>query len=237
MIAFLIFLTVFMHGMDIKNIIGVSEKWEDATEENCKGFYWQIAKEVFALSDIALECKLVPYARSVHMVEIEKADFWVASYENEVDFAVYPKYYFDADNVAALYDKTKIKIDSIKDLSDKNIIWMRGYGYDEYLNTKIDFKEIDSREGGIKMVQASRADIMLDAKVELENTLHTLKNTNNLEIKIVHYLPLYMGFKNNKRGKELAKIWDENLLKLHQSGKLQKLYKEADYTKIYPFKN
>lgn len=235
---FLVFLFLFsiLQASSITKVVGISEKWEDATAEDCKGFYWEVAKEVFALSKITLECKLAPYERSVHSVKVGKADFWVASYLDEETFALYPKHYFDADMVSALYDKTKTTIHAPKDLENKKAVWMRGYAYNEYLDEKMNFREIDDRTGGIRMVVKGRVDVMLDAKVELDLALEKMKTQSpNLKTTTILKLPLYMGFKNNDRGKELVKIWDENMEKLHQSGKLKEIYKKADYTQIYPF--
>lgn len=231
-----ILLFSFLYGETITKVLGVSEKWEDATQENCKGFYWDIAKEVFALSDITLECKNVPYERSVYMVKTEKADFWVASYIDEEVFAYYPQHYFDADVVMALYNKTKTSINSKKDLEGKKAIWMRGYSYNEYFKENMHFREIDNRVGGIKMVSMGRADVMLGAKVELDLALKKINpKPTNIAQKTILTLPLYMGFKNNDKGKKLAKIWDENMEKLHKSGKLKAIYEKADYTEVYPF--
>jgi len=234
LVLIMIFFSTMLYSNEITKVIGASEKWVGATEPNCKGFYWQIAKEVFASSNIKLECIIAPYVRTIHMVESDKADFWVASYKHEEEFAIYPKHHFDADNVAALYNKTKNSINSIDDLKDKKIIWMRGYSYNDYIDIKLNFKEIDNRDGGIKMIESGRVDIMLDAKIELDNAIKKLK-PKNLEIKIIKYLPLYMGFNNTSRGKQLAKIWDENLEKLHKNGRLKDIYNKAKYTNIYPF--
>jgi ABC-type amino acid transport substrate-binding protein len=223
---------------DIKNITGVSENWEGATDKNCKGIYWEIATEVYKLSDIKLTCKLVPYSRSIKLVQNNKADFWIGSYIDEEDFAYYPKIPIDADIVSVLYNRSHIGFKNINDLKNKKVAWVQGYDYDEYLNFKVNKKEIHTRASGIKMILLGRVDYLLDAMVDLKISLKKLtpKQRKRLVLKEIIKLKLYLGFNNTKKGRLLAKIWDTNIEKLHKNGKLLELYKKSNYNILYPYK-
>lgn len=232
----LLILTISIYANEISTVVGVSERYEGGTEENCKGFYWEVSKEVFALSNIKLICELSPYQRSVKLVQNNKADFWVGSYINEEDFAYYPKTNIDADIVSVLYNKTKNKFDSINDLKSKRVGWIKGYGYDQYIDVNIIIKELRDKQSGIKMVQLGRLDYIMDASVELKLSLEKINiDKSNLEIKKIMYLKTYLAFKKSKRGKQLAKIWDKNMKILDQNGKLKLIYNNSMYNNVYPF--
>jgi len=234
----LILLIVSSYANEIKNVVGVSERYDGGTEENCKGFYWEVSKEVFALSNINLICKLAPYQRAVKLVETNNADFWVGSYIDEENFAYYPKINMDADIVSVLFDSTKNKFNNINDLKNKKVGWINGYDYDDYIDVSMDKKELRNKIAAIKMVKYGRLDYLMEDSLELELSLKKMKfDKSNLVVKKIMELKTYLAFNKTKRGKELAKIWDTNIKKLHESGKLKKMYDKSDYANIYPFKN
>lgn len=235
--VFLIVLfSLCLSASEIKTVTGISEEWKDATHKNCKGFYWEIIKEVYALENIKLNCKIAPYERGIKLTQVKKIDFWVGSYMSEEDFARYPKTAFDADMVSVLYDSTKNDFKKIEDLKSKKIGWVRGYDYNEYIDFPLNYKELSTRSSGIKMVKLGRLDYFIDNKGDLENALKKLNLKNgNIKMKKIMDLKLYLGFSDTEKSISLIKIWDKNIKKLHNSGKLKKIYDKADYTEFYPF--
>jgi len=62
------------------------------------------------------------------------------------------------------------------------------------------------------------------------------KDKKDIKIEPFMQLKTYMAFAKNKRGEQLVKLWDENMKKLHQNGKLKQIYDKADFINFYPFK-
>ena len=145
-LLFLFLLAVQIYATEITKVVGISEEWKGATEKNCKGLYWEVATEVFALSNIKLECKLAPYARGVKLVEKKKVDFWVGSYENEESFPYYPEVAISADNVSVLYDTTRQTFNNLEDIKNKKVAWIRDYDYDKYIDIQMNIKEIKDKK-------------------------------------------------------------------------------------------
>ena len=235
-LLFLFLLTVQIYATEITKVVGISEEWKGATEKNCKGLYWEVATEVFALSNIKLECKLAPYARGVKLVEKKKVDFWVGSYENEESFPYYPEVAISADNVSVLYDTTRQTFNNLEDIKNKKVAWIRDYDYDKYIDIQMNIKEIKDKKAGIKMLLLGRIDFLMDAKIELNNALKEIKkDKKNLKIKTLMELKTYMAFARNNRGKELTKLWDKNMRILDKSGKLKEVFNRYHDSDFYPF--
>jgi len=229
---------------DIKVITVVSEEWENNTNKDGTGLYWDIVRTVYELEKIQLKIRIVPYARSVHMVKVKKADAWMGSYIDEETFALYPKWHFDADIVSALFQKEKFPDwKGIQSLANRTVGWVRGYDYDQYIDVKMKIDELNSRDSAIAMLVKNRIEVLLDALVEIQNEL---KNNEKLQklgfdknayrIEQLLQLNLYLAFAKNERGQQLKDIWDKNFPVLVKNGDIKKLYHKYKITR-YPFKN
>lgn len=231
-------LSISLSGTEIKAVLGLSEHFQDATNPDGSGLYWELIRKVYGEDSIKLDYELVPYQRAVMATRNKRADFWVASYQNEQEFAIYPRYAFDVDDVSALYQKNRLdgKL-NIQSLTQNRVAWIRGYAYDKYLHVPMQKILINKRESVPKMLQSGRIDFFLDDQSEMEiafsrQQLESAKLTHSP----LFQLKLYLAFQNSERGKKLAEIWDRNFLKLHQDGRLKKLYdRYRDYTLYYPF--
>lgn len=221
-----------------EEIVIVSEEWEEATNADGTGFYWDVIKKVFEPAGYTVKTETMPYARSVNAVEKGQAHAWVASYINETDWAVYPAVNLDADQVAGVFKKGAL--DPAKGaaaLDGKNVGWIKGYGYDEYLDVPVTMQEVTSRDSGMKMVERDRMDVFLDAKHELKAELEKGEvDAAALEMADFLELKTYLAFQNSDLGRKLAQVWDERMKELHASGELKALYSGAAYTEVYPFK-
>lgn len=128
---------------ELKNdtIFFVTEAWEEATNSDGTGIYWEMLRKIYNPKGIKIAFTIVPYERSIKMVQNKKADVAIGSYENEVENVIYPKWHFDADIVTAFFKSKNIPVwNGEKSMSGKKVVWVRGYAYDEYL--KIPVKKI-----------------------------------------------------------------------------------------------
>jgi len=221
------------------NILLVSEEYEDATNADGSGLYWDIIRAVYERAGVRVDYKIMPYARGVREVESHQADAWVASYLGETDFAVYPKIAFDRDIVSAVFKKNRYNTSSgLSILKNKHVGWIRGYEYKKYLDVSVIETEINSRKSGILMVLNDRLDFFLDAACEIENEFQKGYLDQSLfDIMTVTELKLYIAFAGSPKGRKLAEIWDKRMAVLHDSGELKRIFgKHQDYTTFYPFK-
>ena len=180
----------------------------------------------------------MPYKRTVEQVRKQKGDAWLGSYANEVDFAIYPKWHYDTDNVVAFFKKKAVnKWSGEASLKGKKVGWLRGYAFDDYFKVKVKKRELNSRESALRMLRKGRIDFFVDADVEINNVIRKQKfDKSGYRMETILTLNLYLAFANTSRGKKLAEIWDQRIMELHNSGKLKVLYEKSEYTSYPTFK-
>lgn len=219
-----------------KEIKILSDLWDGGTNADGSGFYYDLVRKVYEPEGIKVTVAHYPYVRTVNMVKNKAADAWVGAYPNEIEEAYFPKNHFDYDIVTAIVKKGAFpNWQGESSLENKNVGWLRGYEYDQYLTTKMNFKEFDNRESTIQMVIHGRLDAYLDAEHDIE-TLFEKKPSlkGQIDSYTILKLPLYIGFAKNEKGKELMEIWDKRINEMKANGELKKFYEDGDYVD-YPF--
>ncbi len=227
LLASLLFASSLNAG-EIKDVFAVSEEWEDCTNADGTGLYWDILREVYKLDGIELKHQNAPYARCAKMVQGKEADILVGCYYKEKEGMLYPakEAFMDADKVVVLFKDGGSYTDQ-KSLEGKKVGWVRGYDYDKYLEVKVEKQEFGSREQGVKMVQAGRIDFLLDAAVDIEGLDEKL--LAGVKVHDCMKLYLYYAFQDTERGKKLIGIYEKNLAKLKESGQLKELFEKYEF--------
>jgi polar amino acid transport system substrate-binding protein len=229
-------------AQSIKSVKLATEEWEDNTNADGTGSFFEIIKAAFAMSDIKMEFVIVPYERSVEMTRSAEVDAWVASYDEEEDFALFPEWHFDADIVTAVYKKSRFPdFDGIENLSGKTVSWIRGYAYDEYIEEDMQIYRLDKRQSAMEMLVRDRIDIYLDAQAEIEVMTEDPEfnrkikfNPESFEFREILRLKLFLAFSDTPRSRELIKIWDTNFPKLLESGEVRRIYDKYE-VETFPF--
>lgn len=218
-----------------KTIMLASEEWPERTNKDGSGLYWDLIKEVYSRAGVEVKHTIVPYSRSVAMTESGEVDGWVASYEDEEDWAVFPENGFDQDNVVALVlAKNAAGWSGQDSVKGKHLSWMRGYAYDDYLDVDVDYTEVDKRTSGVALVRRERAFAFLDDKREIMDAVEgSGTNTEGMEVVPMLGLSLYLGFMDNSKGEELAKAFDVGWEAMMADGTVAKIF--AKYGAEMPF--
>jgi len=241
--SILIILIIFHSSLlfsaeQIKEIRIVTEAWEDAANKDGTGLYFDVIRAVYKEEGIKLSYLIVPYSRSVLMVKEQSADAWLASFLDEENFALYPKWHFDTEPVSVMYKKETIKKwQREQSFENKNIAWIRGYGYGEYFTTSVKYNliELSKRELAFGMLEKGRIDFFIDAEQDIQKAVEKEAfDISNYYIHNFTKLKLYLAFANNERGKQLCSIWDQRIEVLQKSEKLKKIYDKWNYTP-YPY--
>ncbi|MCG8573155.1 MAG: transporter substrate-binding domain-containing protein [Spirochaetes bacterium] len=219
---------IFCFSIFSTDLLVVTEEWEDATNADGSGAYFDIIKAVFENEDYTIKYKIYPYKRALSFVEDKNADIVVGLYEGESELVIYPKIPFAADPVSVLMKKNQsAKYTGEKSLKSKKIGYMNGYGFDEYLKVPIKVNEVTSRESGIEMLNAGRIDYFLGNPYDIETALKNLSLSNNdYQMTLLLTIPMYICYINNSTGKKLVKIWDKNYPKLVKSGQVKSIFQK-----------
>ena len=218
-----------------KEIFIVSESWEELTNKDGSGLYFDLARMIYEPAGISVTIKIYPYSRSSMMVEKKKADVWLGSYIDEEEYAIYPQYYFDHDIVTAMYKKKKFpNFDGLKSLRDRDVCWIRGYEYDEYIDITIKKHERNDRKSILESLKKDRFDVFLDAKFDMSDAIERFKfDTSEYAFYEILKFKLYPAFRDDERGKILRDIWDKNFKIILDDGSLKKLYIKHELEEFY----
>ena len=211
----------------------VSEVWEGHTAADGTGLGWDIMRQVFEPAGVELVIQSVPYTRSIGLVQRGEADAWVGSYRDEVDEGVhYPQWHYDADRISAL-GLTSQPVPSVATLGQYRLVWMRGYEYQRYLPNLKNYWEVLRRNSALEMLNYGRADFYIDARTEIEDLLGEATDKSRYRITDLTHLPVYLGFTDSPRGRELAQLYDRRMEALVKQGSLRPLFER--WQQPYPF--
>ena len=205
-----IFQLQLLSAQTLKEINVVSESWPSLTNKDGSGLYFDIVRMVYEPLNIKVKIKIYPYARASMMVDKKLADVWLGSYLDEEDYAIYPKYSFDQDVVTAMYKKEKFpSFKGLEDLRNKNVCWVRGYGYDKYIEVPMLKNERNDRKSILHSLQKDRFDFFLDDKYDMQEAITRLKfDTSGYSFVELLKFNLYPAFRDDAKGKELNAIWN-----------------------------
>lgn len=211
----------------------VSEHWPGHTNEDGSGLAWDILRQVFEPAGVKVDLQIVPYTRSIGLVQRGEADAWLGSYRDEVsELIFYPRWHYDSDQISAL-GLTSQPPPTLQTLGSYRLAWMRGYDYQNYLPGLGKFQEVERRSGILAMLERGHADLYIDALTEVEDVMSTAAQPERFRITKLTHLPLYPGFADTARGKALAQVYDRRMAELVQCDALRPLF--LRWQQPYPF--
>jgi polar amino acid transport system substrate-binding protein len=203
-----------------------SDEWADCTQKDGSGLYFDVIRMVYSTQGSALNIKIVPFARSVQMLEAGKTDICVGVYQGDVSNGLYPKYPLDYDDLTVMMPAAKsASFKGEADLKDKKVAWIVDYGYDKYLDIPVKLTETSDRESGIKMLQSGRVDYYIETKSTIEPALKDMGvSSKDFSLVTIKWIHLYVAFAKNAKGAQLQAIWDKRMPELLKSGELKKVF-------------
>lgn len=216
----------------IDKVVVASEEWEDCTNADGTGLYWEILQKIYEPAGVKVEIQIVPYNRAVVNTQQKKVDMFVGAYYNEAEGVLFPPedYFFDADRVMVVM-KEDADFQGQASLQGQVVGWIRGYAYDEYLDVEVEKYPLSQRDSGFKMIKADRLNYMLDAEAEIDN--YSEEQLSGLKIEHLLNLNLYYVFADNENGRELLEIYKKGFDKLRESGELRKMFEKWDFVYLW----
>lgn len=233
-IIFLALTTAQAQESEINEIRFLSDSWENVTNKDGTGLCWELFQKVYEPVGVKVTFDIVPYARSVRMVQDKQTDAAVGVYKDEFDKALFGKWHYLSDIVLVAFKKGKVENWEGEASLSGRIGWMRGYAFNEYLKENIKFDETDDRKAALKMLLMGRLDFFIDTEAELKAALETdAVNADDFQVETLLKLNVYLAFADTERGRRLMTIYDDRMAQLVASGELKPLYKKWQLT--YPF--
>ena len=212
-------------GSSPAEIVLASQEWANATNKDGTGLYWDIFRAVYEPVGIKTKFIIRSYKGSVSLVRKNQADAAVGIHPEKIQGALSSRYPFVKDYVLVLFEKTKLyQWNGQETLEDKKVGWIKGYSFDEYLEVPVIKREFAKRENILRRLDKDQIDFYMDTRNDVESVLNKgIIDVTRYTVETVLELERYLLFANNKKGKELKKIFDDRFPDLVKSGEIEKL--------------
>lgn len=214
------------------DIVLASDTWHDLTRQDGTGLYFDLIRAVYARAGIRqVRIQIHPYARTVGMVRDKRVDAWVASFLNEKDFPLYPKWHFDRNAQMAVYraDATA-PYQNQSSLAGRRVAWLRDFGLDRYIKVPMQITEVDTLASAFGMLERQRIDFFVGARSDVADHIRDHQiDASRYRMAFVIHLGLYLAFANTAKGAALRAIWDDQMEVLHKDKDFRAIYAKYGY--------
>lgn len=202
-----------------------SEEWTNATNRDGTGLYWDIFRAVYEPVGIKTKFIIQSYDGSVKLVKKNQVDAAVGIYPNPVQGALFSQYPFVKDYVLVLFKKNKLnQWNGQESFQNKTVAWIKGYAFDEYLEIPVIKREFSSRDDILRRLDNDQVDFFLDTRNDIESVLNKgIVEVSQYTVETVLELDRYLVFANNRKGKQLKRIFDNRFPHLVKSGEIERL--------------
>jgi polar amino acid transport system substrate-binding protein len=220
--------SAFAQDEKITTIHIVTPSWEDYTNEDGTGLWFEILRAVYEPVGIEMTYEIMPWKRAMKKLETHEADAMLGEYANEE--VLTPRYPLDIERTAVVFKKEKFTWDGLKSLEGKSIVWLRGYDYHEAAeleSIRVKWHEVDNYIQAWRMLEKDRIDFYMDDRDDMEQTIEDEHiDMTPYQIETAWITNVYVAFAKTKKSEKLAEIYDQKIPELLESGELKKLFEE-----------
>ena len=213
-------------GSPPAEIVLASEEWANATNKDGTGLYWDIFRAVYEPVGIKTKFIIRSYKGSVSLVKKNQADAMVGIHPEKIQGALSSRYPFVKDYVLVLFKKNNLyQWNGQETLKNKKVGWIKGSSFDEYLEVPVIKRELAKRENILRRLDKNQIDFFMDTRNDVESVLNKgIIDVTRYTVETVLELERYLVFADNRKGKELKKIFDDRFPRLVESGELDRLF-------------
>ncbi|MDB4442146.1 transporter substrate-binding domain-containing protein [bacterium] len=213
-------------GSPPAEIVLASVEWANATNKDGTGLYWDIFRAVYEPVGIKTKFIIRSYKGSVSLVKKNQADAMVGIHPEKIQGALSSRYPFVKDYVLVLFKKNNLyQWNGQETLKNKKVGWIKGSSFDEYLEVPVIKRELAKRENILRRLDKNQIDFFMDTRNDVESVLNKgIIDVTHYTVETVLELERYLVFADNRKGKELKKIFDDRFPRLVESGELDRLF-------------
>ena len=213
-------------GSPPAEIVLASQEWANATNKDGTGLYWDIFRAVYEPVGIKTKFIIRSYKGSVSLVKKNQADAMVGIHPEKIQGALSSRYPFVKDYVLVLFKKNNLyQWSGQETLKNKKVGWIKGSSFDEYLEVPVIKRELAKRENILRRLDKNQIDFFMDTRNDVESVLNKgIIDVTHYTVETVLELERYLVFADNRKGKELKKIFDDRFPRLVESGELDRLF-------------
>jgi polar amino acid transport system substrate-binding protein len=228
-ISFVLFFCSFpisaISGNTPTEIIMASEEWTNATNRDGTGLYWDILRAVYEPLGIKTKFIIQSYNGSVKLVTKNRVDVAVGIYPDLIEGAHFSQFPIVKDYVLVLFKKNRLNAwNGQESLQNKEVAWIQGYSYDEYLEVPVKKREFSNRDNILRQLDGGQLDFFMDTRNDMESVLNKgILDVSHYAVETVLELDRFLVFADSRKGKKLKKIFDHRFPVLVKSGEIERL--------------
>lgn len=203
-----------------------SELWEGYSDEAFNGYYFDLVREALADSDYELEFKILPYARTMSMLEQGAVQMALGMYQGDANGVLYTKHVIELDEIdAAVTKELAASWQGFDSFKGKTIQSRIGNDFAEEFEFDVNYSEKASLANMLKTLSAGRIDAVLDWEPDIMAAVKDdLGGKQDFDIIMgVISSQVWFGFSNDDMGKKLKENFDAGMQKLIDSGRLREI--------------
>jgi hypothetical protein len=221
----------------IKTVNVVAPMWEDYTNGDGTGMYWEILRTIYSNEGIKLKPSTVPWNRALKMVtKYQVYNAIVGEYRDSKEPLIFPKYPIDVEYMSALTKNSATAWKGLSSLTGKRVGWIKDYNV--IIESQRDFtlREFRTTEQGLELLNAGKLDYIIDEWDEIAIVLKS--KSLSIEDYDMNDMPegrdVYVGFAINGLSKALIEIYNDQVEAMVKSGSMKAIYKKWDLGEMPP---
>jgi len=224
--------SVAIERQHIKSIALVAPMWEDYTNKDGTGLYWDIAKAVYEPLGIKVKTTNIPWNRAMKMVSKYRTFSAIVGETLDTDEQViFPIYPIDVEYMAVLSkNKEGVEWDGMASLKNQKVGWIKNYDVVPANVREFKLKEFRNIEQGIRLLDSEKIDFLIDEWDEIAAAMQ--KQGMSMDDYSINEMPngsdVYLAFSVDNISRELIAIYNERIPQLVANGELAAIYEKWD---------
>ncbi|QYK01284.1 substrate-binding periplasmic protein [Shewanella psychrotolerans] len=204
----------------------VGEEMIDYSNRDGSGYYLDLVRRIFPEPEWQLNVDLVPFARSLYLVEQKRADMGLGVYSGDVSSSYYSREPIEVDKVdVAVTPELAAIWKGVSSLKQKKVQAMLEYRFDSFVNVPMYYEENSDLLQMLNHVNSGRIDAVMYYKDEMEKLSTKLHHPRQyVIIENVLAPAVYFVFAHTPKGERLKVIFDSKMDELIQSGEVDKIF-------------
>lgn len=214
----------------IKSMSVVAPVWEDYTNEDGTGLYWDIMKAIYEPVGISVKTKNVPWNRAMKMVSKYRTyNAIVGEYRDTEEQVIFPIYPIDVEYMSVL-SKAGVKFEGPQSFKGKTVGWIKDYEVIPESQRNFELKEFRNIDQGIELLKSGAIDFLVEEWDEVAAAMQ--KNGMTTQDYNMNEMPegtdVFVAFSIDNLSRELIEIYNERVVDLVESGEMAAIYKKWD---------
>lgn len=214
--------------------IGVPE-WQGYTNADGSGIYFDLIRSTFP--DDSFNIKIDSYNRTLANFHKNKLDIVVGVFREDIQQGIFPHWFLDTEApTTAFYDPQQTQLTHLSDLEDLTVSWLRGYKFNNFIPYVTSPYLVNTLATGFELVAKNRVNVFIDYPYNVPEKYQQKLS----QLEVVPSRHVYLVFKNDSSGQQLANQYDKMMLTLRDSGALADIftegYEESQLSKFEPNK-